>query len=36
LLSTHTVSYRLHKIYSKLGVTSRGQLIERDLDNAAG
>lgn len=33
-LSTHTVSYHLHKIYAKLGITARGQLSERDLDNA--
>jgi hypothetical protein len=35
-LSTHTVSYHLHKIYAKLGITSRGQLIELDLDDASG
>jgi DNA-binding CsgD family transcriptional regulator len=35
-LSTHTVSYHLHKIYAKLGITSRGQLIELDLDDTGG
>jgi DNA-binding CsgD family transcriptional regulator len=33
-LSTHTVSYHLHKVYAKLGITARGQLAELDLDNA--
>jgi ATP/maltotriose-dependent transcriptional regulator MalT len=32
-LSTHTVSYHLHKIYAKLGITSRGQLVELNLDD---
>jgi DNA-binding CsgD family transcriptional regulator len=35
-LSTHTISYHLHKIYTKLGITSRGQLITLDLDDARG
>jgi DNA-binding CsgD family transcriptional regulator len=35
-LSTHTVSYHLHKIYAKLGISSRGQLIELNLDDDAG
>jgi len=35
-LSTHTVSYHLHKVYAKLGTTSRGELHRLDLDNRGG
>jgi DNA-binding CsgD family transcriptional regulator len=35
-LSAHTVSYHLHRIYTKLGITSRGQLVELDLGDDAG
>jgi DNA-binding CsgD family transcriptional regulator len=35
-LSVHTVSYHLHRIYTKLGITSRGQLVELDLNDDAG
>jgi len=32
-VSRHTVSYHLHKIYAKLGITSRADLRELDLDD---
>lgn len=32
-LSFHTVSYHLHKIYAKLGIASRVDLRQLDLDN---
>jgi DNA-binding CsgD family transcriptional regulator len=34
-LSAHTVSFHLHRIYTKLGITSRGQLVELDLADDA-
>jgi DNA-binding NarL/FixJ family response regulator len=32
-VSRHTVSYHLHKIYAKLGITSRADLRELDLED---
>jgi DNA-binding CsgD family transcriptional regulator len=32
-LSSHTVGYHLHKVFAKLGVSSRGQLGQLDLDD---
>jgi hypothetical protein len=32
-VSRHTVSYHLHKVYTKLGITSRGALAQLDLHN---
>jgi DNA-binding CsgD family transcriptional regulator len=34
-LSTHTISYHLHKIYTKLAITSRVELSRLDLDDDA-
>ena len=32
-VSRHTISYHLHKVYAKLGITSRAQLGQLDLDD---
>jgi DNA-binding CsgD family transcriptional regulator len=32
-LSPHTVGYHLHKVYAKLGITSRAELRQLDLDD---
>jgi DNA-binding NarL/FixJ family response regulator len=32
-VSRHTVGYHLHKVYAKLGITSRTELGQRDLDH---
>lgn len=32
-LSRHTIGYHLHKIYTKLGITSRAELGQLQLDN---
>jgi DNA-binding CsgD family transcriptional regulator len=32
-LSFHTVSYHLHQIYTKLGIASRADLRQLDLDD---
>jgi DNA-binding NarL/FixJ family response regulator len=32
-VSRHTVGYHLHKVYAKLGITSRAELAQLDLDN---
>ena len=32
-LSAHTVGYHLHKVYAKLGITSRADLGDLDLDD---
>ncbi len=34
-VSRHTVSYHLHKVYAKLGIVSRAQLGQLDLDDDA-
>jgi DNA-binding CsgD family transcriptional regulator len=35
-LSPHTVSYHLHQIYTKLGIASRADLDQLDLDHGEG
>jgi DNA-binding CsgD family transcriptional regulator len=35
-LSTHTVGYHLHKVYTKLGIASRAGLSQLDLDDDPG
>jgi DNA-binding CsgD family transcriptional regulator len=35
-LSWHTVGYHLHKVYAKLGITSRAELQKLDLDDNTG
>jgi DNA-binding CsgD family transcriptional regulator len=32
-VSRHTVGYHLHKVYAKLGITSRAEMAQLDLDN---
>jgi ATP/maltotriose-dependent transcriptional regulator MalT len=32
-LSPHTVNYHLHQIYTKLGIASRADLDQQDLDD---
>jgi DNA-binding CsgD family transcriptional regulator len=35
-LSRHTVGYHLHKVYAKLGIVSRAELGQVDLDDHSG
>jgi DNA-binding CsgD family transcriptional regulator len=35
-VSRHTVGYHLHKVYAKLGITSRAELGQLDEDNGGG
>jgi DNA-binding CsgD family transcriptional regulator len=35
-LSRHTVAYHLHKVYGKLGIASRAELRQLDLDDRSG
>jgi DNA-binding NarL/FixJ family response regulator len=32
-LSRHTVAYHLHKVFAKLGIASRAELRQLDLDD---